>query len=72
MSIFLVIQTDGEKDIYHLQYVNVYVIAREESKVPQITLCLLLSILNMIYFLLKLWHSLALKFCPFNNHMLPW
>ena len=36
-----------KKDLsFHISYVNVLAIVREESKIPQITLCLLLSILN--------------------------
>ena len=43
-----ILQAGGEKyylsfDIY---YVNVHAIVKEESKIPQTALCLLLSILN--------------------------
>ena len=40
---------EKKKDLsFHMLYVNVLTIAREESKIPQITLCLLLSILNVV------------------------
>ena len=39
-----------KKDLsFHILYVNVLTIAREESKIPQITLCLLLSILKLSF-----------------------
>ena len=34
-----------------------HAIAREESKIPRITLCLLLSILNILKGKIKKWHA---------------